>query len=351
MSISELIDSGAPEGPSPQLHSGTVRVRGGEVYAVLPTYSPDHDWGPLAGSTSGLAEGDEIGVAFGDDGTPWVVARPALADVSLAVPPGVMFEWPTATAPAGYLLCDGRSLLRADYPALFAVLGTTYGAADGTHFNLPDHRGRVSVTLDNLGGSDAGRLSAANTIGGTGGAETVTLTAQQIPAHSHGDGTLAVASHSHSDGTLAVASHSHDDGTLAAASHSHDDGTLAVASHSHDDGSLATASLIQPRVGGLIANNYNGYAYIPGYYAVDGWDTGATRDVTGSTGSASPDVSGSTGSASPDVSGSTGSASPDVTGSTGSASPDVTGSTGDAGGGLEHTNMPPYILLAKIIKT
>ena len=325
MSISELIDSDAPEGPSPQLHSGTVRVREGEVYAVLPAYSPDHDWGPLAGSTSGLAEGDEIGVAFGDDGTPWVVARPALADVSLAVPPGVMFEWPTTTAPSGYLLCDGRSLLRADYPALFAVLGTTYGAADGAHFNLPDHRGRVSVTLDNLGGTDAGRLAAANTIGGTGGAETVTLTAQQIPAHSHSDGTLVVASHSHDDGTLAVASHSHGDGTLSVASHTHGPGDYGIYNW---------------WAGNIITDAYQAYGAAAGLHAADRWNLATGNINTGNSGAAAPDVTGSTGSASPDVSG-----------ATGSAAPDVSGSTGDAGGGLEHTNMPPYILLAKIIKT
>lgn len=92
-----------------------------------------------------------------------------------------------SAAPAGWLVCDGRSLLRADYALLFAAIGTTYGSADGSHFNLPDLRGRVPVGLDNQGGIDAGRLAAANTLGGTGGAERVTLTAAEsgLPAHSH----------------------------------------------------------------------------------------------------------------------------------------------------------------------
>lgn len=46
-----------------------------------------------------------------------------------------------ATAPTGYLLCDGASLLRASYPDLFALLGTTYGSVDGSHFNVPDFGG------------------------------------------------------------------------------------------------------------------------------------------------------------------------------------------------------------------
>ena len=42
----------------------------------------------------------------------------------------------------GWLFCDGRSMLRTDYPNLFAVIGTTFGAVDGTHFTLPDYQGR-----------------------------------------------------------------------------------------------------------------------------------------------------------------------------------------------------------------
>lgn len=58
-------------------------------------------------------------------------------------PSGVIAQFAGATAPSGWLLCDGSSLLRSAYPDLFAVIGTTYGAVDGTHFTLPDGRGRV----------------------------------------------------------------------------------------------------------------------------------------------------------------------------------------------------------------
>jgi len=44
-----------------------------------------------------------------------------------------------------WLFCDGASLLRADYPDLFAAIGTTYGAVDGSHFTLPDMRGRTGI--------------------------------------------------------------------------------------------------------------------------------------------------------------------------------------------------------------
>lgn len=51
-------------------------------------------------------------------------------------------------APAGWLLCQGQSLLRSDYPRLFAAISTAYGAVDSTHFNVPDLRGRVPVGID-----------------------------------------------------------------------------------------------------------------------------------------------------------------------------------------------------------
>lgn len=58
-----------------------------------------------------------------------------------AMPTGSYLMWPTETAPTGYLECAGQSLLRASYADLFAIIGTMYGTADGTHFNLPDFRG------------------------------------------------------------------------------------------------------------------------------------------------------------------------------------------------------------------
>lgn len=63
-------------------------------------------------------------------------------------PTGAVFEYTGATAPFGYLFCDGSSLLRSDYPALFTALGgasSEWGLPDGTHFNVPDFRGRMPV--------------------------------------------------------------------------------------------------------------------------------------------------------------------------------------------------------------
>ena len=80
-----------------------------------------------------------------------------------------------------WLLCDGASVLRADYPDLFAVIGTTYGAVDGAHFSLPDLRDRVPM---GVGG---------NALGVQLGSATHTLTSGEMPAHTHTEITSVVS--------------------------------------------------------------------------------------------------------------------------------------------------------------
>lgn len=93
-----------------------------------------------------------------------------------SMPAGSVTAFAGSSAPSGWLLCAGQAVSRTTYAALFTVIGTTYGSGDGsTTFNLPDLRGRVVAGLDNMGGSDAGRLSWANTLGTTGGKEVATL--------------------------------------------------------------------------------------------------------------------------------------------------------------------------------
>jgi len=95
-------------------------------------------------------------------------------------PIGAGMVWYTNTAPAGWLICDGSSVNRADYPKLFAIIGTTYGSASGTTFNLPDLRQRFP-----MGKAASG---TGNTLAATGGAIDHT---HSIPAHYHGMGTGA----------------------------------------------------------------------------------------------------------------------------------------------------------------
>lgn len=93
------------------------------------------------GAITTAAPADKIPVGIAKSATTlFVDIDPAPA---ASVPVGSEMLWPTETPPSGWLEEDGSSLLRAGtYAGLFAVIGTTYGAADGTHFNLPDSRGR-----------------------------------------------------------------------------------------------------------------------------------------------------------------------------------------------------------------
>jgi microcystin-dependent protein len=75
-----------------------------------------------------------------------------------AVPAGTMAPFAASTPPAGWLKCNGAAISRATYGALFAKIGTTWGAGDGsTTFNLPDLRGEFLRYWDDGRGVDAGR--------------------------------------------------------------------------------------------------------------------------------------------------------------------------------------------------
>lgn len=56
-------------------------------------------------------------------------------------PLGTILPFGGTTAPSGWMICNGASLLRTDYAELFAIIGTAFGSADSTHFNIPDLRG------------------------------------------------------------------------------------------------------------------------------------------------------------------------------------------------------------------
>jgi microcystin-dependent protein len=77
-------------------------------------------------------------------------------------------------APAGWMFCEGQLLPISENETLFQLIGTTYGGDGESTFALPDLRGRLPVHQGN------GLILAE-----TGGVESVTLTVNQIPAHSH----------------------------------------------------------------------------------------------------------------------------------------------------------------------
>jgi microcystin-dependent protein len=77
-------------------------------------------------------------------------------------------------APAGWMFCEGQLLPISENETLFQLIGTTYGGDGEATFALPDLRGRIPIH------QGSGFILAE-----TGGAEEITLTVNQIPAHTH----------------------------------------------------------------------------------------------------------------------------------------------------------------------
>jgi microcystin-dependent protein len=127
--------------------------------------------------------------------------------VSASVPTGAVMAFASITPPAGWVNCDGSAINRTTFAALFAVIGTTYGAGNGsTTFNVPDMRGRTAAGYDlaNSSGRLTGALTggvSASAIGNTGGEQGHALTSGENATHSH---TITDPSHQHTEGQEAT---------------------------------------------------------------------------------------------------------------------------------------------------
>ena len=106
------------------------------------------------------------------------------------IPTATIVPWSSASVPSGFLECAGAAVSRSTYSALFAIVGTTYGAGNGsTTFNLPDLQDNIAVGK-----------SGSKALGSTGGANTVTVTAAGNVGGSTANATLStaqLASHTH----------------------------------------------------------------------------------------------------------------------------------------------------------
>lgn len=152
------------------------------------------------------ASGNGISVSNGDgvSGNPTVslsigtgatqVAAGDHTHSDLGAPVGSIMIWAGSSAPTGWLLCDGTAYTTAAYPALYAVIGTTYGTGIG--FMVPNLKGRIPVGLNSADAS-------FDTRGETGGEKTHTITTAEMPAHTHSvdppsTSTSSDGSHTHS---------------------------------------------------------------------------------------------------------------------------------------------------------
>lgn len=93
-----------------------------------------------------------------------------------AIPIGTIAMYGAERDPEGWLRCDGRLLDRTAYAKLFAVIGTTHGFTNSTNFRIPDMRERSVVGTGN---------GSKYNIGDKGGNTTITLSINQMPAHTH----------------------------------------------------------------------------------------------------------------------------------------------------------------------
>lgn len=149
---------------------------------------------PATGNPGDIWINTSTGIAFAyyDDGntSQWIeLLSSAVPNTAETMPVASIIQTARVTAPTGWLLCQGQSLLVADYPALHTAIGYTYGGS-GSNFLLPDLRGRVPV------GQKTGTFG---NLGGTGGAETVALETTHVPSHTHtfSGTTVSDGAHSH----------------------------------------------------------------------------------------------------------------------------------------------------------
>ena len=130
-----------------------------------------------------------------------------------------------ASAPDGWLLCDGSEISRTTYADLFDIIGTTYGIGDGsTTFNLPNLRGNIPVGLNIADAS-------FDTLGKIGGSKDYALTVNDLPAHTHAIDPPETASSNAANHTHIVDPPATDSTTTG--SHSHSGTALGNGSHSH----------------------------------------------------------------------------------------------------------------------
>ena len=169
-----------------------------------------------------------------------------VSEPTLQVPVGMIVMYGSVTTiPRGWLLCDGTGYAIATYPALYAVIGTTYGSSGG--FQVPNFTDRIPV---GAGGTATGALGSelglGRAVGSTGGVATVTLTAAQsgMPGHRHTytdnyrSAGIVVAS-----GSTGIASNSQTEVTRATTSNPAD--ANAVSSHTNLMPALTIAFIIK----------------------------------------------------------------------------------------------------------
>ena len=104
------------------------------------------------------------------------------------IPTATIVPWSSASVPTGFLECNGQAVSRSTYSALFAIVGTTYGAGDGSStFAVPDLQDNVAVGKSNNKAlaSSGGANTVAPTGNVAGSTANASLSTAQLASHSH----------------------------------------------------------------------------------------------------------------------------------------------------------------------
>jgi microcystin-dependent protein len=106
------------------------------------------------------------------------------------IPTATIVPWSSASVPTGFLECNGQAVSRSTYSALFAIVGTTYGAGDGSStFLVPDLQDNVAIgksnnkALASTGGANTVAVAASGNVGGS--TANASLSTAQLASHSH----------------------------------------------------------------------------------------------------------------------------------------------------------------------
>lgn len=187
---------------------------------------------------------------FDQPAVPADIGALALAVDPLLTPTATIVATARATAPDGWLLCDGSNVSRATYATLFSAIGTAFGAGDGSStFGLPNLKGRVPVGRD-------GAQTEFDTLGETGGSNTHTHTnpaSGTSGAHTHQiDPPLTASTSDDHTHTVPVHTHAGPSHTHTGPSHTHVTNpptttSSSDGSHTHTDttgGPSSTSSIL-----------------------------------------------------------------------------------------------------------